>query len=312
MSDYRSLNSSYLDCTTALEYSKNLTLHECKRPTYIKPAGSVKLAACVGDLKAKNDTLNDLRREYLVQAEALSNSSVDLRNCQQAQGQMGDKTTAVEEELRKCKDRVADLEKEGKDKALVCDNRLQGFRDIVREMQRHLQCLQTEESCGDVAGLYTCSPIDLMHQACTTDYVLGQELFGLHTCNMLSDQTWSSLDFKNYLGQNPRIFFYLVTLLALASIGLITLLSACLWLLVRHRHTLLSAICGCLAYCRPRCVSKSIVKKKKGEELELKERKPESARNKVDPEKPKKPKPKVNLNPNWSNSEKGDNTIYLQ
>jgi hypothetical protein len=75
-----------------LEYSKNLTLHECKQPTYIKPAGSVKLAACVGDLKAKNDTLDDLRQEYLVQAEALSNSSVDLRNCQQAQGQMGDKT----------------------------------------------------------------------------------------------------------------------------------------------------------------------------------------------------------------------------
>jgi len=305
-----------LECTTALEYSKNLALHECRRPTYVKPAGSVKLAACVGDLKAKNDTLNDLRREYLVQSEALSNSSVDLRNCKQVQSQLNDKTLAAEEELRKCNGRVTGLEREGKDKVQACDNRLQGFRDIVREMQRHLQCLQTDESCGDIAGLYTCSPIDLMHQACTPEYVLGQELFGIQTCNMLSDQTWSSLDLKNFLGQNPKIFCYLIILLVLASVGLVTLLCACLWLLVRHRRTLFLAIRGCLAYCRPRRMPESSIvkdkKKKNKDELELKERKPDSAKDKADSEKPKKPKPKVNLNPNWSDSEKGEDTIDVE
>ncbi len=64
----------------------------------------------MNDLTLENNSLNDLQCEYLIQTETLSNSSTDLRNCQQQQSQAGDRIKAMEEQLQRSKGKVIDLE----------------------------------------------------------------------------------------------------------------------------------------------------------------------------------------------------------
>jgi len=261
----------------------------------------------LNDLAAKNSSLQDLQKHYLTKSEELGVLTKDLEECKRNVSSRDQKIISGGTLLAAANEKIKVLEGQLSDKHESCEKRLQGFRVIIREMQRHLQCLQTEEACLDVAGLYTCLPVDLSLQTCLPTYTMGQELFGLELCVLLGDSTWQRLSSEEFMRHNPRIAAWLILMFTFAIIGLLVVLLLLVWMLARCRSGFVCGRAGGLPHL-PSIVKRPRAKKPKsqrGEEFEMKEKITTEAEKK----KTKPPRPPVaDLNADWNASDVNDPT----
>jgi len=198
-------------------------------------AKALKCRICESQLKAKNDSLNDLQVRYNNQTLVLANLTTYYNLCEGSKVSLSASLAAAGETVETLKGKIEDLERQVGNEHEAYQKRVKGLRDIIKRMQRHLLCMQTEEQCQDESEHYTCLPKDILTLAFVTVDVEGQELFGIPTSHFLGDLTWKDLDWQQFKKENPNTYMALLVLITLASIGATGLLLLLISLLVYYR-----------------------------------------------------------------------------
>ena len=238
----KKLNNTYFDCKDSLIFSQNVSTIECQRAKSVKPTGMTKLLNCEARFLSKNQSFNSLHAQYLSQSADLSNTSSVLNACNQDLALSEEKVKREMQQSMILTTKLEDVEKRFSNQQLEFNKRVGDLRSVVRGMQRHLQCLQTEENCSLEADSYTCLPSDVTDSLCLILPVNGQELFGLNMCLLLGDKTWSTFDVSTYLHDNPWTSAVLITLVVFASIGGCTTILIISWVIFLYRGAVLNFV----------------------------------------------------------------------
>jgi hypothetical protein len=252
---FSQLNESHYNFKEDVEIQKDYAKEDCKKMKLVTPPGLPKIAVCQASLVAKNNSLNSLREKYLVQSTQLGNVTSMLRTCHHDL----EKST---EEVNECNERSdsssRDCDQKLSGQKKVHDETVRGQRRVVVGLQHHLQCLETEENCRDVAGFYVCMPKEMAEAACLLHDIVGQQLFGIKTCALLGDPTLAQFSFKQFMSENPKTASLMILPFVLAAVGLLTILTTITWILVRYRLQLCRGL-GCLfAWLRRLCIPRSV------------------------------------------------------
>ena len=238
----KKLNSTYFDCKDTLIFAENVSTIECQRAKTAKPTGMTKLLNCEARFLSKNQSFNALHARYLSQSTELSNTSSVLNSCNQ---DLVASEETVKREVQQATDlatKLEDVERKFTSQQLDFNKKVGDLRSVVRGMQRHLQCLQTEENCSLEANSYTCLPSEVTDSLCLIIPVNGQELFGLDMCLLLGDKTWSTFNVSIYLHNNPWTSAVLILLVIFASIGGCTTILVVSWIVFLYRGAFLNFV----------------------------------------------------------------------
>ena len=250
--EFKALNVTYFEFKDDVEADKEFAKEECKKSKVVTPPGFTKIATCQAALIAKNNSLNTLREKYLSQSTQLGNVTSHLQQCRHdlnsAEDRISGYVKASVANTRSCDQKVADQKK-------THDETARGYKRVVTGLQHHLQCLETEENCKDVAGFYTCMPKEMADATCLLYNLVGYELFGLKICNLPGDSVMTHFNAKQFIRENPRVSSLVILLLILASIGTVTLLTVAIWLMVRYRLQLRQGCVSLYVYIRSCCTT---------------------------------------------------------
>ena len=238
VSDLNELNRTYQDCKDALVFSKQVTKHQYPSSRPARLTGGTKLRICESQLVAKNDSLHNLQSQYSRQSNELANVTSQFQSCRQDLVDVREELTEEKVKTDTLLSKVHELEQNATSQKQEHSQWFQGLRSIVRGMQRHLQCLQTEESCTQAAELYTCLPSDILDALCLKTSVLGQELFDLNVCSLLGDETWSEFNVPLFIANNPKTTAVLILIVVFSIIGAVTVVLLLVWILTCYRTSL--------------------------------------------------------------------------
>ena len=227
---------------------KELPPKPCRQ---VKPPGASKIIACQEALSAKNSSLNTLQELYAKQGVKLGNTSAELHECKNNQKKLDNQVQEEAKTLKELQGQLHNCTVEMKDQQRTHDSSVKGMRRVLSGMQTHLQCMETEENCRDVAGYYTCLTQDLAHHLCLTADVEGRELFDIPICLLLGDKTWANFSVKDFIAENPRIATLVIGLLVFSSIGVLTVLILLIWLTIRYRSQIRWVIGRCVLWVCP-------------------------------------------------------------
>ena len=274
---FRTLNDTHYEFKVDVEVDKEFAKEECRKTKVVTPPGFTKIATCQASLTAKNNSLNTLREKYLGQSVQLGNVTSYLKKCRHDLNAAADEISGHERasvaNTKGCEQRMVEQKK-------ACDETARGYKRVVSGLQHHLQCLETEDNCKDVAEFYICMPREMAEAACLLTDLIGYELFGLKMCNLPGDSVMAHFNVRLFIQENPRISSLLILVFVLASIGGVTLFTVITWLLIRYRQQFRRG-CNCLftwiRSCRTAAAANSenielppIIKKKKQEKVDMK------------------------------------------
>ena len=235
------LNTNLSQCHDDLIFRRHVTgpmQQEQLVRSLPRTANTTKLLLCERALKSKNSTFHDLREKFETQSELLNNVTTKHTDCTQSIAGYEKEVEGKEEKIGELEAKIAELENEAVLRKSKFDERTTKMVEVVRGMQRHLACLQTEETCQAEAEHYITLPIGYMELLCTYELLDGQEIFGLEMCSFLGDRLWRNLELNVFIASNPLTASVLVILLVFAVIGVLTFLSALAYLVFRHRRLL--------------------------------------------------------------------------
>ena len=236
---------NYSDCLDNIVFYTEVG----KTPKFdVTPAtvSRTRMMLCERALSSKNSSLNDFREKFQVQSSVLGNLTISNAHCQQNLTQAGNDLRDQLREIDDLKRKVTGLEALTAAHKRTFDQRSVKMVRVVREMQGHLACLQSEENCITEATHYVTLPISFMESLCTYNLVDGQELYGLHVCPFLGDRLWADLDTDHFMAQNPYTSSVLLLIMVLAAIGGLTILTGAGLLCHRFRQPLARLCRRCL------------------------------------------------------------------
>ncbi len=203
-----------------------------------RTANTTKLLLCEKALKSKNSTFHDLKVKFEVQSEQLKNVTSKHVDCTQNLTEHREEVQDKKLKIEELEEKITKLENEVVAHKAKFDERTSKMVEVVRGMQHHLACLRTEENCLAEAAHYITFPIGYVDLICTYELLDGQEVFGLETCSFLGDRLWGHLELNVFIASNPWTASVLAILIIFSIIGMITFLSALLYLIFRHRRFL--------------------------------------------------------------------------
>jgi len=238
-------------------FSREFTSQKFPPAKVTRPVGLKRCAVCESQLSTKNSSLVTLELQYSTQARELTNMTSLYHICDQERAVIREDLGVEVSKVQKLKEDVRMLEEKSIDQDEKHGQKVKTLRNVVRGMQKHLQCLQTEENCVDEASLYTSLPNDVMSEVCLLHDVTGQELFGLATCNLLGDRTLGALDWKIFRSENPQLTGIILSMVIFAIIGCSVTFFGFIWCGIRHRETVLYAYRGCRQCTLFLCVRKN-------------------------------------------------------
>ena len=191
---------------------------------------------CVQSLKAKNISFQTLQDAHEELVDDWENVTATLDQCNDDSVKMvGELKTAsaLVVELRR---QVADQQEDHDRKLQTCEDKAESLQIVVESVQDDLKCLDQSKNCSFEAGKYWCLPRFFTNSLCLMEAQTGQEVFGVSICGLLGDRTMGSLNWGQFVKNNPLVATFLIFLMIFATIGFVCTAVIITWCVVRCRR----------------------------------------------------------------------------